>query len=292
MCSWLFLHPLGFVYFSFLLRHILPLLCVSPLCCHYLRLSRGFFCLMFIPISFFSLFLFRFLSFLYSYSDFFLLSILHFSFFRCGCSLRAFPLPFERSIYLSFLLFAELSIFTNGSPRVAFALVLPSCGFCLRVIFLSAWCTPTSVPDPVFASWLVRLCFVIRRCTIIAIGFAFFFPLCFSLLSLSSGVSASVHDIFCLSIVCLPDCVSLHTALLDLSLSPRLLLLRGLAASLALRLLRSSFSWGFLSFTGFLFGSFTSEFRWCSPAGIGTLFSCLSFDLWAYFFYFLLYASV
>ena len=48
---------------------------------------------------------------------------------------------------------------------------------------------------------------------------------------------------------------------------------------------------GFLSFTGFLFGSFTSEFRWRSLASLYTPFSCPSFDVWVYFFYFLSCAS-
>ena len=42
MLSRLFLHPLGLVSLSFIHCPTLPLLCVSPLCCHYLRLSRGF----------------------------------------------------------------------------------------------------------------------------------------------------------------------------------------------------------------------------------------------------------
>ena len=86
---------------------------------------------------------------------------------------------------------------------------------------------------------------MLRRCTIIAIGYTFFFRLCFSHISLSSGVSASIRDIFCLSVVCLLDCVLLHTALLFFSLSPHLLLLRDFAAFLALRLLRSNFLLGF-----------------------------------------------
>ena len=75
-------------------------------------------------------------------------------------------------------------------------------------------------------------------------------------------------------------------ALFFFSLSPCLLLLRGLPALPKLRLLRSSFSWGFLFFTGFIFGSFTYEFRWCSLAGLGTPFSCFSFG-----FGFLLFIS-
>ena len=110
---------------------------------------------------------FRFLSFLFS-----LFSVsLSFSAVALSGSFRFR----SRDQFISFLLFAELSIFTSGSPCVASALVLPSCGFCLRVIFLRTWSTPSSVPAPVFASRLVRLCFVVRCCTIVAIRYAFFF---------------------------------------------------------------------------------------------------------------------
>ena len=48
--------PFGFRSLSFLLWYTLPLPCVSPLCCPYIRLYPGFFYLLFILISFFSIF--------------------------------------------------------------------------------------------------------------------------------------------------------------------------------------------------------------------------------------------
>ena len=92
-----------------------------------------------------------------------------------------------------------------------------------------------------------------------------FLSLCFSLLSFSSGFSDSLHAVFCLSIVCMPGCVSFPTALFFFSLFASFLLLQGLAAFPKLRLLHSCFSWGFLFFTGFIFGfsSYLPRFMYC-----------------------------
>ena len=106
------------------------------------------------------------------------------------------------------------------------------------------------------------------------------------LLSFSSGYSASLRDFFCLSVIWVPGCVSFPKAVFFFSLFTSFLLLRGLAAFPKLRLLRSCFSWSFLFFTGFIFGSFTYEFRWCSLAGLGAPFSYLFLD-----FGFLLFLS-
>ena len=68
LCSPDSFSPFGFNLLFFVHWTTLPLLCVSPLCCRYLRLSRSFlfFCLMFIPVS----------------CNF---SVLRFLSFRCGC---------------------------------------------------------------------------------------------------------------------------------------------------------------------------------------------------------------
>ena len=196
MRFWLFLHPLGFVYFSFILWHTLPLLYISPLCCHYLRLSRGFFCLMFITISFF-------------------FSILRFSFTAVALSGRfRFSL---RDRFFSPSFYLPNYVFTSGSPCVAFALVVPTCGFHLRVIFLPSWSTPASVLDPIFDSRLVRLCFIVHLCPIIAIGYAFFFPLFLPSLPFFRSFRLLLRQFSVYPSSVLPDCVSLHTALLFFS---------------------------------------------------------------------------
>ena len=237
MRSWLFLHPLGFVYFSFLLWHILPLLCVS-LCCHYLRLSRGFFCLMFILISFFSLF-----------STFLSFAAVALSGHFCFRS---------RDQYLS------LSFYLPNSLSFWRLSVLLSLWFYLLVVF-------ASMSSSFFLLGLLRLAFqtpysllgwsVFASSSAVVLSLLLGSPFSFLCVSPFSAFLREFSLPFATSSVypsfVLPACVSLHTALLFLSLSPRLLLLRGLAALLALRL---RFSWGFLTFTGFLFGSFTSEF--------------------------------
>ena len=165
MRSWHFLSPLGLGFRSlFLLWYTLPLLCVSPFCCPFIRLSPGF---LFLLLSF--------------------AAVALFGRFRLRSRDRFFSHSFFLPFYLYFLM--------------AFPMLLSPC-------FSLLW---------VFAS--------------------------------------SFRSVFSLSIVCVPGCVSIPTALFFFSLFVSFLLLRGLTAFPKLRLLHLCFSWGFLFFTGFLFGS-------------------------------------
>ena len=94
----------------FLICYTLPLLCITPLCCPFIRLSPGFFSLLFILFSF-----------LFS-------PLLSFAAVTLSRRFR-----FRSSVHIpSFFLLAVLSFFSGGSPYVAFALFLPSLGLCLR----------------------------------------------------------------------------------------------------------------------------------------------------------------
>ena len=139
-----------------------------------------------------------------------------------------------------------LSIFPSGSPCVAFAVVLPSCGFHLRVIFLPTWSTPTSVPDHIFDSrWSVfaSSSFVVLSLLLVTpFFFSFLFHPSLPFFRVFHFLSQQ-FSVYPSSV--LPNCMSLHMALLFSSLSPRLLLLQGFAALLAIRLLRSSSRWVF-----------------------------------------------
>ena len=148
------------------------------------------------------------------YSHFFLFYILRFSFFRCGYSLWAFLLPFEWSYYLSFLLFARFFSFPTSSPVLLppwFSLLLvfasASSSFFLLSLLRSAFRTPYS-----HLGWSI---FASSSAFVLSLLLGSPSSLCFSLLSLSSGFSASLGDFFCLFVVCLPDCVSLPTALVS-----------------------------------------------------------------------------
>ena len=72
---WVFVH--FFFFFFLLLWYTLPLLCISPFCCPFIRLSPGFYYLLCLLV----------------------FSIFYTSLFRCGCSLRAVLPLFEWSHY-------------------------------------------------------------------------------------------------------------------------------------------------------------------------------------------------
>ena len=140
MLSQLFLHPLSLVSFSFIHWPTLPLICASPLSCHYLRISRGFFsivsCLLWSCV------------FLYTPFPFLSLRLLSpaavpsfrfpFLVFICLLLVRQRLFSLLSSFCLSVLLFAGYFVIPSGSPGVGFALVIPSCAFRLRVLFFLA----------------------------------------------------------------------------------------------------------------------------------------------------------
>ena len=239
-----FLHPLGLVFFSFLRWPTLPLLCVSPLHLSSLlslpsALQRFLFFLLFHVCS--CLLRFPLYSASVSFaavaltcgsSEFrfpFLIIIAYYpfasgcfpcilsSFFLAFFPLGASHLRFRRYFCLSILLFAGFSVITSSSPGVGFALVLPSCAFHLsvlsfspvRLLRLEFWTPYSLVGCSDFSSMSVGLLpwilgspfsFIVLPCAPFFSSFRFCSPVFF----------LSFLRFF------LPDCVSLHAALLFL----------------------------------------------------------------------------
>ena len=106
---WVFIH--------FFLWYTLSLLCVSPFCCPFIRLSPGFFYLLFLLVSL-----------LYSMLLFFAAVALSLG-VSASVRVATFSLFF---FFFSFFFFWPFSLFSDGFPYVAFALFLPSLGLCLR----------------------------------------------------------------------------------------------------------------------------------------------------------------
>ena len=188
-----------------------------------------------------------------------------------SASVRVFT--FSHSFFLPYYLYFLTALPVLLSPCFSLLLIFASgsSSFFLLGLIRLAFRTPYSLLGwSVFASSsAVVLSFLLGSL------FSFFVllpsQLFFRIYRFPSRLFLSFHRL------CARLCVVSYGSLFFFSLFASFLLLRGLAAFPKLCLLRSCFSWGFLFFTGFIFGSFTYEFWWCSMAGLGAPFSYLSF---------------